>query len=62
MIIISKAQLQKIWSNTYKSLPFVSKKEDERRHFIPSRVGVHTYPLKGASVLKDGEEKERQSD
>lgn len=58
MVIIYKTQLQK----KKKNLPFVSKKEDERRHFIPSRVGVHIYPLKGASVLKDGEEKERQSD
>jgi len=40
----------------------VRKNEDERRHFFPSRVGIHIYPLKGASVLKDGEEKERQSD
>ena len=40
--IVSKARLQKNWSNTYKRLPSVGKREAERKHFILSRVGTHT--------------------
>lgn len=61
-VITSKAQLQNNWSDTYKSLPFVSKKEDERRHLMPSRVGTHIYLPPERSISPKRWRRERKAE
>lgn len=58
--IVSKAELPKIWSDTYKKSPFCGQ-ERKWKKALYSLEWEYILTPEGASVLNDGEEKEGQS-